>query len=489
MARVAFCQDTLVEYMGFMSMAAVLKQAGHVVEVFFDDQTDEGAFLQELQDFHPDIVGFSLLSPTVPWALARARELKRRMDTVTIFGNVHAILQPDLIEREGVDIVCVGEGEVPLLELAQRIDAGQSYQDISSFTVKTPQEIIRNPLGPVADIENLPFMDGDLYDKYDFFRNSPYFRFTTGRGCPFSCTFCLNPFLRKYYGAKDYLRKMTPERAIRELEYHVARRKPKHIFFIDEVFWVKISWMREFLALYRERIGLKFTANFRPGPIDEEDIKLLAASGAECLIVATETGSEHQRKETFNKPISDKGFFRLGDMLHRNGIKFVSGAFFGIPGDTVEDHLARLSFYRRLRPTYLYTTFLQPYPGTRISMAPDVLAAMPDAKDFDPTVHHDMYLNLPDRTRLVNLKKIYFLVARFPTLQPLFVRLIKARIPVVFDLLFLFHFSYYAFVFEKVSFRQFCHHVKQFGILPFLRKVGMTWPVRPQRRVPVLRSL
>ncbi|MEZ5416725.1 MAG: cobalamin-dependent protein [Vicinamibacterales bacterium] len=62
MARIAFCQDVVVEYMGFMAMAAVLKQAGHVVEVFIDPQTRRERFLNEVRAFRPDLVGFSILT-------------------------------------------------------------------------------------------------------------------------------------------------------------------------------------------------------------------------------------------------------------------------------------------------------------------------------------------------------------------------------------------------------------------------------------------
>jgi hypothetical protein len=40
-----------------------------------------------------------------------------------------------------------------------------------------------------------------------------------------------------------------------------------------------------------------------------------------------------------------------------------------------------------------------------------------------------MYLDLPDRQRLVNLKKVYFLCAKFPRLAPALVWLTKIQRP------------------------------------------------------------
>jgi hypothetical protein len=48
----------------------------------------------------------------------------------------------------------------------------------------------------------------------------------------------------------------------------------------------KNDWLREFFQLYKERVRLPFTGNFRFGAIQEEDIKLLAEAGATGLIFA-----------------------------------------------------------------------------------------------------------------------------------------------------------------------------------------------------------
>lgn len=69
MARVALCQDVMVEYMGFMSISAVLKAEGHAVEVFCDDGFGEDRFIEQVKGYRPDIVGFSVLTPTRPWEL------------------------------------------------------------------------------------------------------------------------------------------------------------------------------------------------------------------------------------------------------------------------------------------------------------------------------------------------------------------------------------------------------------------------------------
>lgn len=472
MAKVALVQDVLVEYMGFMSISAVLKEAGHTVEMFFDDQGNPDAFQKELNNFNPDIVGFSILSPSVPWALSLANRIKKESNAITVFGNIHAMTaSEEIIQNPGTDIVCLGEGEYPMRELAACIDEGISFNHIKGFWVKSGKEIIKNENREVIEnLDDLPFYDRGAYDKYAFFKHSPYVKILIGRGCPFRCSFCSNTYLLDYYGPDQYLRKYSPLRAITELEKLVKERKPKTILFMDEVLWVKNSWLTEFLTLYKEKIGIPFHANFRFGGIQEEHIKLMAEAGAKSLVFATETGDEEQRNNLMNKPVSNESIFRIAGWLHKYKITFNSSVFFGIPGDALEDHFQRLDFFRKVKPTYLWTTFFQPYPGLELTKAFEVQEAMPSAGEFGQTLHHDMYLNLPDRKRLVNLKKIYFFLMIWPKSERFFRWLIKFNAPLFFDSLFLLHFSYYIFKFEHISFIQFLCHVKIFAINPVLRK-------------------
>ncbi len=474
MARVAFCQDVVVEYMSFMCMAAVLKRAGHTVEVFVDQRGDGRRLLRELREFRPDVVGFSLLTPSVPWALRLAQAVKETIGAVTVVGNVHVMMCPDIVAEEGIDVACVGEGEDAMCELCAAIDAGADWSGIAGFWVKTRTGIVKNPMrAELVDVDAQPYIDRAMYDRHFFFRHSPYLRVMLGRGCPFRCTFCTNPALIDHFGgAKRYVRKRSPASAIAEVE-HLIRRHPrrvKHVFIIDEVLWVKNEWLREFLALWKERIRLPFSSNFRFGGITEADIRLLAEAGGGPIGVATETGDEEQRRTLMGKPVSDAHILQVTRWLHRYGVEFGSSAFFGLAGDTVEDHVRRLPFFRKVNPTYLWTTFFQPYPGLALTRHEDVRRHMPEAAPFESTVHHDMYLDLPDRDRLVNLKKVYYLMMRFPRLERPLLWLTRFRIPLLFDLLFLSHFTFFVFWAERISLLQWLAHLKVFALNPWFRK-------------------
>ncbi len=473
MARVAFCQDVLVEYMSFMCMSAVLKQHGHATDVFIDEGVREDRLIENLKRFRPDVVAFSLLTPSVPWALRVARRVKREIGAITIVGNVHVMMSPGIVEEDGVDIACLGEGEFALLELCAALDAGTDWTGIHGLWVKTRSGIVKNPMREkLVDMDEMPFVDRTMYNKHFFFRHSPYLRVMLGRGCPFRCSFCSNPKLMDHYGGmREYVRKRSPATAIAEVKELIRQhpRPVKHIFFIDEVLWVKNAWLREFLDLWKKEVAMPFTASFRFGGITEDDIRLLAEAGAGPVSFATETADEATRKNVLKKPVSNEHLFQIAEWLHRYGVEFCASQFFGLPGEKVEDYVRYLDFFRKVKPTYLWTTFFQPYPGLELTEQLAVQQFMPDDPSFSETCHHDMFLDLPDRQRLVHLKKVYYLMLRFPRLQGALLRLTKLRTPRLFDALFLSHFMLYAFWWEKISVVQWLYHVKIFALNPLLR--------------------
>lgn len=109
---------------------------------------------------------------------------------------------------------------------------------------------------------------------------------------------------------------------------------------------------------------------------------------------------------------------------------------------------------------------------------------MPQDREYEMTLHHDMYLNLPDQERLVNLKKIYYLCVIWPWAANFLVWLTKFRIPILFDLLFTCHFTCYALTFERMSFMQFLVHIKIFGIAPLVKKIKKIFPpVQKKKRL------
>ncbi|GAH05611.1 unnamed protein product, partial [marine sediment metagenome] len=64
------------------------------------------------------------------------------------------------------DYVCVGEGEIPMLELLDKLQSGGETSSIENFWVKTPHRIIMNKIRLFEDITHYSF---PRYDWDNFF--------------------------------------------------------------------------------------------------------------------------------------------------------------------------------------------------------------------------------------------------------------------------------------------------------------------------------
>ena len=67
--------------------------------------------------------------------------------------------------RFEIVMVCVGEGEYPLLELANSMANGGVDYSIKNLWFKKGGELIKNPTRPLVDLEKLPLWDKELFEN------------------------------------------------------------------------------------------------------------------------------------------------------------------------------------------------------------------------------------------------------------------------------------------------------------------------------------
>ena len=66
----------------------------------------------------------------------------------------------------------------------------------------------------------------------------------TGRGCPFSCTFCVNSFRKGLYPHENYHRRRSVDNVINELINLKKNHKIKEFRFEDDVFVFNLNWLK-----------------------------------------------------------------------------------------------------------------------------------------------------------------------------------------------------------------------------------------------------
>ncbi|MGE5360885.1 MAG: B12-binding domain-containing radical SAM protein [Bacteroidales bacterium] len=431
MARVLFVQDNGVnENLGLMSVAAVLREAGHQVELLLTEEHGR-RFIPLAAAFHPDVIGLSFMTGNRRWARATASRLKAHLDTPIIAGGVHPTLFPEDIDFGVFDYACVGEGEYPMLELTDALARGLPASGIQNLWVKGASGIVRNPVRDlIHDLDSLPMPYRQLYGKYEFIRQLPVKRFITGLGCPFRCTFCHNPLEMEVFAGKGrYIRQKSVERVIAEIRDAREDGYLRRVHFSDDLFGLNRRWLDEFLAAYKRDVGLPFSCNVRVDLVDDGLARAMAEAGCWGVSFGIESGSEHLRNEILKKNLSDEAILANARCMKKHGIRLVTSNIFALPGETLDDAFKTLSLNQRLRPDYTRASILLPYPKTEIAAQAVAAGLLPHdfsiASFDDPANGGPPTLRLPHLRQLRNLRATFNLAVRFPWLTPVVRRVVN----------------------------------------------------------------
>lgn len=421
-----------------MSISAVLKKNGHSSTAVISSK--EEVFLNALKKLKPDMVGFSCLTGNHKWDLKIAGLVKEYSNAVTVFGGPHATIYPEIIENKAVDVVCRGEGEVAMLELADAIDKGKDYRKIMNLYVKSGNEVHRNDMGNLVDIESLPWYDRDLYQDYTgYFRNKPIV-VQTDRYCPNKCSFCLiSVFSETYKGLGKFYRVRSIDVVIKEL--HEIKNKYPHrpIHIGAESFNANQKWFFEFLDRYSKEIKLPFICLVVANRLTEEQVIALKKANCEYLSFSPETGSEALRKNLLNKHLTNDEIYKAAALLHKHGVKFMTGSMLGLPGETLEQAFETLQMNIKLKPLVARASIFTPFPKLPIEKyaIEHGYLERSDPDLIPNTVQRESLLKQKDIKKIINLQRFFALTVKFPVLLPMVKKVVYLPNNIFFDLIFL----------------------------------------------------
>ena len=352
---------------GLASISAVLKSHGHLVSLsHVKKEPSRNKILDIIQRERPDLIAFSSVTNQIGYVNTWSRWIKQEFTTPTICGGVHTTLCPEqVIGFDGIDMVCQGEGEYPLLELADRL----GDTDIKNLWFKKDSDIISNPLRPlIYPLDDLPFPDYDLFDCKQMLKDRRGdFAILASRGCPFSCTYCCNHALRKIHeGNGKYFRLRSVDNILQELDLLTSRYPIKHLVFADDVLGLSKDWALEFCEKYPRKFDLEFECNVRVDTISEELLESLKKANCTQIDMGVEVGNEWLRTEVLNRKLSNEQIVKAFDTAHKVGIKTLAYNMIGLPYETPEMIRETIRLNKRLAPSRIAIFFFYPYPGTEL---------------------------------------------------------------------------------------------------------------------------
>ena len=335
--------------------------------------------LSHLKEFSPRVIGFSATSFTFKYALTIASLIRKFYPRILlVYGGVHPTLLPEeTLQNPLVDAVCIGEGEDSLTEYLQRIEQNEEPQGVTGIWYKDKVgTIVKNPLRPFKeDLDSLPFPNWDHWEIEKYLKLNESFigalRIFASRGCPYSCSFCSNPAIRRAVPGR-YYRTRRPEHIIEEIKLNINKyynKGFKQVVFADENFGLNLEQTKIFCSLYTKeglsnRIG--WSCQRRADLINEEWARIVSGAGCNMVSFGVESGDEHIRMKVYNKEIDDKQIISAINSLHKYNIMCGINIIVICPEDSINSINKSFKLIKKIKPEFVSIGFYNPLPKTTL---------------------------------------------------------------------------------------------------------------------------
>jgi radical SAM superfamily enzyme YgiQ (UPF0313 family) len=258
--------------------------------------------------------------------------VKAAINKPMIWGGIHATLRPqDCLNH--ADIVCVGEGEEAIVELACKMEENEKLANIQNLIFKSDsREIDEIRLRPPVNLDSLLPFDYDLSNQFVVERGgirnveerdfNGFFLTYSSRGCPFRCSYCCNSImLDKTYKGQKYCRQRSVDNVIKELK-GIKNNFPscRSIWFneADFLYGKDQDTIEEFSKKYKVEINIPFYIWTNPASIKEENIRSLVAAGFKGANIGTINANPEIQKNIYNRIATPELYKRASEILRNN---------------------------------------------------------------------------------------------------------------------------------------------------------------------------
>ena len=299
-----------------------------------------------------------------------------------ISGGPHAtIYQEDSLKI--FDTIITGEGENSIVKAIEdypnlkTVYEEQNHIDINAYPFPKRHWL------PVSTVSRIGLMTTKDKKHRDLLSCTVIF----SRGCPYSCSFCALPTLKKF---SPGIRYRKPESIRAEIEYLQSDYGIEGISLLDEI---AIPLRRDDAIPHLEaigRTGILWRGQTRVDGLNDEIVSLARKSG--CITMSLGIESVWQKSlDLINKRINIDMTRQSIKLLKKYGIECRAYLVSGLPGEP-EDIVERtLNFLDETQPDLALLSLFTVRPGTEVYNYPEHFGIKQIYSDWSKT------MNLQDR--------------------------------------------------------------------------------------------
>ncbi len=372
-------------------LAGTLRRGSHhCAEIYFKDwisnhldaatDVELQHLIQVINDERLDVVCLSIrASAYYNAARILTEHIHASTGVAVLWGGMHPTLMGDDCIQTS-DMVLQGEGELAILDLADRLRDGGDVLATPNIWFQTTDGVKKNALRKlVENLDTLAFRDyvthehkyfinGKKIEKGDPMHGDPVFQMMGSRGCIYKCSYCYNSTYKKdVYPGQKWFRVRSPESMVAEIKEARKHWDFKRIRFDDEVFNFQWDWLVDFCTRFPKEIGLPFEIFIEPKLVSEDRMTLLRDAGLVSVYMGVQS-SERVTGHLYDRRVKNSTIGDIATLFHKLGIKGHFQLIFDDPVSTDEDKRKLFEMISEFpHPFDLYLFSMTVFPGSELN--------------------------------------------------------------------------------------------------------------------------
>ena len=307
---------------------------------------------------------------------------------ILIFGGLQPTANPKKILNlmPKINFLISGESELILTEIVKCYPQIEKIKKISGLSYLENKKYIKNPPQKIIDnLDKISPYDYSIFEKQVFLR--PYngkvlkaIDYELSRGCIYTCSYCVETVIQKYYGfskknkrgtllsAKSYLRNKSAKVIFNEIK-SLNERYGIELFRCQDTNFLTINHkvLGELAELLNSsNLKIKLYVETRAEGINNKTLKLLKKLKVDGVGMGLELSSDEFRENSLNRFVDSEKIIKAFKLLKQNNINTTAYNIIGLPNQTEASIIDTIKFNQKIKPNVSSVAYYSAYEGTNL---------------------------------------------------------------------------------------------------------------------------